>query len=421
MLKASSLTYGIMISLLVVLMSGSLLLVDELKRSFIRDRSEEEKAIRDVRSGFELLLSSRTVLPPDTEKEHALYGEGEGTVALERRSWGLLEVFRSSKRIGGAAISKMGMVGRELTADKGLALYLPDRSDVLTVSGSTRLRGECAVPGGRVERGYIEGKSYSGDQLVYGEVGESERELPAIQQELIGPIEERLDGKLREKDSLVSLELIEEKGSLEASFAERTRVIDHRGPSLDLSGFTLKGNVIVLSQGEVKVGAESKLEDILILAERILIEKGFEGDLQGFARTRIDVGEDAVLDYPSALGVIGGTEKKDTSVMELAQGAELTGFLFYTPRNEGSVMGQGRVDLMKESVVEGQLYIDGLVQPRGSIEGSLYCKGIFLGTPSSTYREHLLDAVIDVRARSEHFVGAGLVRTSEKKALIERL
>jgi len=71
--------------------------------------------------------------------------------------------------------------------------------------------------------------------------------------------------------------------------------------------------------------------------------------------------------------------------------------------------------------VEGQVYVEGNIELRGKITGSLYCDGFMLKTKAAYYENHLLNTAVDFEALSKNFCGIPMIHQSGKLKVIRWL
>src|SRR5690606_11031361 len=108
--------------------------------------------------------------------------------------------------------------------------------------------------------------------------------------------------------------------TLISSFLKQEQVVFVPRESPDLRYKVYKGRVIVASGDKISIKASSKLEDVIIEAPKVVIEKGFEGSIQAIASDSLDVEAGVKLMYPSAVALVPTSEKKS---MLIEKGAHI--------------------------------------------------------------------------------------------------
>lgn len=365
---------------------------------------------------MELLLSSDPSISIDNESTLDLYGQNVDSVTLKRLSWGLFEVVSSRSFRKNKEAIKVALIGERYEDET--ALYLADRNKPLSLAGKTEIKGKCYIPEKGVKRAYIEGTTYLGDKLLYGSSQKSEKTLPALSDEIKLAMRKRIGDAVLNLDSMVAFEITED--SITQSFTEKTKLA-YSSSIIVMDNKHCSGNVVIKSSKGIVVGAGSTLENTLLYAPFIMIEDGFTGALQAFASDSILIGKNVDLEYPSSFGLLqsGSGEKK--SFVKVDEGSVIDGGIICFQENY-NYRNPIRIQLEQSSVVQGLVYVNGLVELKGSIFGSLYCNRFSLKTPSTVYENHLLNAVIDVNQRSEWYVGPKLMgKNKGKKEVIQWL
>jgi len=413
MLKASSLFYAIVISLIIALISSSLILFAYFNKQQFQRYLQYEKVIRNVDSGMNLLLGDDEAVPLNTELEVDLFQAGSDMVFLKRRSWGAFEVAVSKATFKGYTHKRVAQIGSNLFQDKEVALYLADQNKALSLCGNTEIKGTAYLPRAGVKRAYIEGQSFVGNQLIEGEVRESDKTVPDINMGMIDVNAAYLEGSYNAEDSVVNFAKAQDMDRLHRSFSQPTVLFFSEGP-IDLGGQSYHGNIVFVSSASVYLSRNSDLKDVLIYAPEVIVEDGFSGTVQAFAGQVMNVGKNCRFEYPSVLGLIN-TYPEEGVALHLGEGSELSGVLFAYQKQSSRKL-QLQLTIEKDALIRGQVYSSATVELKGAIHGSLACQRFMLRTPSSVYENHLLNAVIDPSLLSAHFVGINLLSHSYQAA-----
>src|SRR5690606_35636940 len=121
------------------------------------------------------------------EQRMDLYGEGADSISLQQEKWGLFTLAAIKSFKNQDTLRKAFLIGRETHQDKTV-LYLADEDRPLSVSGSARITGETLLPKAGIRQAYVEGRPYSGKELVYGTIKDSDRKLPSLNEEILSGI-----------------------------------------------------------------------------------------------------------------------------------------------------------------------------------------------------------------------------------------
>ncbi|MCW3071754.1 MAG: hypothetical protein JWO44_1644 [Bacteroidetes bacterium] len=417
MLKAGTLFYSIVISLVIALLSGSMILLSQLSaEGFQRSLSRQELEL-NAASGLSLLLSSQTLVAEEEEQTIDLYKNGTDSVLLSRKFWGAFEIAVSKAIRHGQESTCIAQTGYGADGTDNYCLYVSDQDKPVAVCGTTILRGAAFLPKAGIKRAYIEGQNYTGSSLVYGEIKESSKMLPAFNKKLTG----RISALAREQSTGNPSPAEENAGSRKKtnSFFAPAMIISEK-PAIIIREM-YSGHIAIISQTMITVDATASLEDVILYAPKILIKQGFRGNLQAFASDSILLEKDVLLDYPSVLGIVQQENAKKNAAIVLSQGDSISGSIFLCNALSSQALYPGGIIIREEVVVCGSVYTNGYADVRGSICGSLMCRNILLHTSSSVYENHLLNAVIDRTALSPYFTGISLVEEPGLKKVVKWL
>lgn len=402
MIRAHALYFTLFISLIIALISGSLVLGAYYYRTLSLKHTSEDRLLRNLQSGINLLLGSDDEYAADETHFIDLFGEEKDSLQLKIISWGLFDIGIVKSVSGKTFFQKVFLYGFK-PADSQIALYLQDLNRPLSLCGNTKLKGTCYLPKAGVERAYIAGKSYVGSKLVYGEMKTSDNKLPELNKERLS----RLTSLFKQSNQSSDIKT-------ENSFFEPTHIIQWSDRTV--SDTILSGNIIIYANQHLTITPSAKLNNIIVIAPSITIESGFQGKSQFFAEDSIRVEDKVDLTYPSALGIIKKQASETRPTITLGENSMLQGFIFTT--QQAYDRSKTQISLNKDSYVLGQVYTDGYLDLKGKIEGSAYIHKFSLKTPASIYENHLLDATIDIEALPDYFISTALFATENQKGIM---
>jgi len=417
MLKASSLFYATAIALVIALISSSLILFAYFNKLRLTDYNVSERTLINSTSGLSLLLSKQNIIQLNQQKFIDLYNEGNDTVLLKRKSWGSFEVIVSKAFSARSSSNQIALIGSGMPSEKK-AIYLADQDKPLSLCGKTVIKGDCYLPKSGVKRAYIEGQSFSGNQLVEGTIKESSKNLPPLNNELIEKIKSIILKQMGENDSIIDMDKQQKlNDSIINSFGNNTIYLLSK-ENIIFSNQVYQGNIIIISDKEIDISNNCNLQDVLVMAPVIEVEDDFEGSLQLFATDSISISKNCKLNYPSALSLIRTTKSHNNMDIFIGEGTEIFGDVFAYEENL-SPQKQIKINIEKNVKITGQVYSSGIVDLKGFVYGSVTCSTFLLSTPSSVYENHLLDATIDVTKLPEKYVGINLTETEQAKKIIK--
>lgn len=420
MIKASSLFYTLIITLLIAIVSSSLILFAYLSRIQFQNFEIIQKLNLNADSGLNLLLSEQSIVNVNQQKTIDLFNTGEDSVELIRKSWGAYEIAISKTYFKKQSVMRIAQVGYYPDSAHRYSIYIPDHDKPIALCGKTIINGTAFLPKAGVKRAYIEGQSFVGNNLINGSIKQSEKTIPEFNKTLIKTIETVFDTRVfLADDSVLTIGNQLSNDTIKNNYLNKTVVIKSPG-ALNISGGIYSKNVVIISDKQITVSAFCTLNDVILFAPKIIFEKDFKGNLQAFASDSIIINENVILQYPSVLGLVQGIDSVKIGAIVLNKGSVVSGNIFVNT-SEKSSLKQAGVIIKDGAIVTGQIYCNGFADIKGTINGSLMCTKIMLVTPSSVYENHLLNAVIDISQLSKYYVGINLVQESKVKKVVKWL
>lgn len=419
MIKASSLFYAVVISIVIAIVSSSFILFAYLYRFESDQLSVLDRIQLNAESGLNLLLSQQSLVGLNDSKILDLYGENEDSVFLSRKPWGAFEVMISTANFHGQTSERIAQAGWVMDSTQQFSIYLADEGKPLDICGKTLIHGDAFLPKAGVERSYIEGQSYTGREMIYGKTHKSKSEVPELNLSLIEYIRTLLkEKKGNGTDSLISLQRPIANDSISNSFKNNTVILHSYGVIKMYSG-VFSGNIVIASDTLITVSENTLLNNIILIAPKIVLEKQFKGQIQAFASDSIIVEDNVSLHYPSVLGIVALDASRKCGVV-VNKNDTIEGSVFAHQVRIDSYKRTG-VRLGEKSVVVGQVYSTGYAEVKGTVYGSLMCSSFHLETPSGIYENHLLNATIDRMVLPDYYTGIALTEQSAYKKVVKWL
>ncbi len=376
-LRGSALFMAVTIVLLVGMVTASLVL--DVHLATIRSaRFLDQARVQDnARSAAYLSL---TDLPMEGgARMVGLFGDANDSVQMVRSPYGLLDLVQVVARSRGqeASLTAYGAG----TIDPGIILHLGRTNNGLRLCGDARLKGTISVPGAEVAQGWVEGRPFTGDRMVQGDILPAGREIPPLAPGIEGRMEQLCAGT----PSMVPM--------------LRSQGHDEFVPVLELPANTrlsdrsLRGPLIIRSDDTLIVAADCVLDMVLLQAAFIVIEPGFRGRIQCFARRGMDIGPGCRLQYPSALAIVRDAHFAQGPQLNIGEGTWLQGGVVLIDRH---VRGRssGGVFIAPGALVDGELHVQGALELRGEVRGVVRTQRFVLRTSSAVHDDHLLDGLI---------------------------
>ncbi|XOV67592.1 MAG: hypothetical protein ACFHU9_00190 [Fluviicola sp.] len=391
---ASALGYAISFLLLVGLFTSGVIFITSTHKRIEAHFVGQEYLLFD---NYSAILFGASV---DGEGTYQVFHPSGDTSNITVKNWGML---RSTVV---QTYNKQRQVKREaLTMQETDAvypcLYMPDQKRKIALAGETRLEGKVYASERALTRGNIHRKPLKADKLVYGKLYKSERYLPPLHPNITKAEIANLLNDVSE------IEVLPKDTSY--SFGEKTSLF-RRSEKMEIQEY-LKGNLILQSFEEIFVRATARLEHVILLAPRVIFEKGFKGKVQVMATEHILCEESVQLDYPSALMLYEKKPRGEQSRITLLEDARVLGGVLLTSENP---------DFRKpvflevlDATIGGLVYNQGESEVRGEIIGSLYTNKLVAHAGGGVYGGHLVDAVISTKQLPERFLMPNWLKDSK--------
>jgi len=410
-LPARALFYAVIVSVFVAMISGAVLLSSYHQHLLMGYYQTQKRLIDNCESGIELILGAKTTVIPKVSLD--LFQQKKDSVALEQKAWGLLDVATvkswSGQGIYLDSIVKTFLVGKEAP---NYALSLSEGTTPLYVCGTTRVVGTAFLPREGVERGAFnvaQGNPYTGDKLIYGKTA------------LVKPTDMTIyKERFEELSALQALKanISLEQDSILQPFNHATLILE--GGHFNTANLVLKGNVIVVAEERIEVSANSLLEDVLLVAPEIIIQSGFQGTIQAFAWDSLVVETGVFLDFPSVLSLLPYEERTNFSPEIIIQeGAEIIGTLMVPSFRYNTY--KSKVTIEPTAKITGQVWVNGVLQHKGLVYGSVFCTEFLLQTSGGVYENYLLNATIDRTLLPKTYLTPSILGINDYKQVLKYL
>lgn len=406
--RAGILSLVLVMGLIIALMMTSLIILAYYYRSSYQSASLEDRLMNNAQSGISYLLATEALQDSSIVD---LYGEGIDSVILEKKPWGVFDIYRATAFHKKKVISNLVLTGHKPDGIGKAALYLADGNRPLHLSGDAVINGDSYLPQAGVKTAQIAGKGFSGGKLIQGNIFESRSSLPSLDQRLVNQCLHLPGQDLPSIYKYTSLSSLPD--SLSHSFTQPALL--YRSDRDMAITQKLSGNIILVCHGTATFTSECQVDNILVFATKIVITENFTGRLQCFANQSIEVEENCRLLYPSVLSVLATREK---SLIHVGINSQVEGTILSSGRNGSR---ERMISLDSTSKFYGHLYTDGLLQHSGKIFGHVTCRKFTLVTPSAVYEDHLHNAEINVEKLPTAYLGAALWWQSKNKGIIKWL
>nr|WP_068893382.1 hypothetical protein [Pedobacter panaciterrae] len=407
MVKAAALYIVIIVSLLIAVISASLLTIAFYYRLEVQKKLRMDKLITNMESGTAIILSEN-YNTYDEEKVLDLYGDQKDSLVLNKSRWGVFDLQMLKSFELKDTLKRAFLSGNEFK-DQG-AIYLADEDRPLSVSGKTQIIGNGELPKAGLKQAYVDGRPYEGKELIKGSIKPSGRELPALNDELLKKIATYLEPMEGMPFDI--------KDSISNSFFNKELVYKLNADQQDIDRVKISGKIILISDTTVKISSSAVLEDVQIYARAIVIESGFKGSCQLFARDSIIIGKECNFLYPSFAGIFKPESSKIQAKVSLDSASNFSGILVGHELQRTDL--QTLVSLGKNTLVNGEVYAGYIkVERTASVQGKVYANRFIMQTPSTLYENYLIDITLNRKLLSKYYLSSPIFKgnKSEQKIL----
>ncbi|SNY99697.1 hypothetical protein [Flagellimonas pacifica] len=317
--------------------------------------------------------------------------------------WGIFEKYAVISKFKKNKFVKTALVGGRM--DEGFsALYLKDNDRPVVIAGNAKITGNVYLPKQGIRPGSIRGQFYQFTNPVYGNVKQSTKVLPPVDDELkaylrhllIGGFEMSNETNIRFSNRLHLLN----------SFESPTQFI--QGDVLRLSDVKLRGNILVKATDKIIVSKSANLQDVLLIAPEIEIENGFSGRLQAIASNHIKMNRRVNLEYPSAIivdrGVTPNPKEPRKPNIEIGSDSSIKGIVAYFERTQENQFFP-QVVISEKALVYGEVFCEKNIELKGDVIGNVTTNAFMAMENGSVYQNHLFGGTINVTFLSEQYVG----------------
>jgi hypothetical protein len=238
----------------------------------------------------------------------------------------------------------LGLSNRDV---QSVNFYYANDGSAVTITGDTNIKGHIMAPANGFIYGQMKSVFFSGEEISPALISMSDAALPAPRAESKTNI-----------DALFSLNADSE---IESDFSS------------------------ILVGNEFHFDAETSLDnDAIVVGDKIVIEEGFFGTGQFFAKDSIIVNDGVRLLYPSGIYSRKYAKLNPDSVVE--------GYVIVD--NESSSANQIDYVQSRTAKVRGLLYVNGNAMLQGIVSGPCYIKKAIYYAPEGYYRNMIYDASV---------------------------
>jgi len=392
-LKGSALYLSLIIGVVISLLLSLFVVLSRYNHTQLLVKDIQLQLKYNLISGVNLATSP--FFPETHNNSWTRLGINNDSLKIKTLRWGAYQFINVCSKNGRFQTSLSGFYGTALKKDTGLVIA--DNGRAISAAGEIRFNAFCYLPSSVLRPVFIEGMSYSGTSTTKSFIKPSPRRIPDLNNEYLSGFKNMISTYNSRTDSLVS----ELSPISYVSFDAKTAVL--QTTILHLTDQRFKGNIKLIAK-EVNISKTASLEDVLIVADKIRVQKGFNGNLHLMVKDSIIIEPDCQLNYPSSL-VIYNPDPKEISIglrgIYIGENSVIEGSIIcYNDKVSDTEVPRQLVKLNKNCKVYGLVYCSGYGHLQGKIYGNVYCERLIVKSNSATYENHLIDTEIDPKKHS---------------------
>lgn len=281
-------------------------------------------------------------------------GLATSEVGFYRKRWGLYEMLL----LTAGDEKKCCLMGKVDEGYSRAALYLPERGRTLSIAGKSRIEGKLYIGGQGVAYTQVRSEFFDGTPVAPSDICRSGEMLPSPAPEITAYVGELFRYAIEEWP--------EAENFGQATFAGP---VEYRRIGQEIKAMGLTGPYVLCAADSLYIRGDCRLRGVIIVAGKVRIGTGFKGAVQVFARDAIGLEERVVLQAGSGLWVNGGTRWRS---VRLGENCRVDGYVVVRGNTEQPQSPYAHYHQPSSAVVRGLVYVDGIADVRGVVEGSLY-------------------------------------------------
>lgn len=398
MIRCSALYISLIISIVIVLVCGSLLMIAHTYKIQDMKYARKFRLRENLKSATVILMEGG--FKKDTTERISLFGSENDSVLLERKYWGIYELGLVKSWINTDTVKKAFLIGH-MPKDSLKAIELTDEDRPLSITGQSLIRGTAYLPKSGIKAGYVESEGYTSSILVHGGIKKSSRVFPK-------PDSIQLN-QIRSLSSIKGKKCRELPDTIRQSFFEPQHRIHLENKQYELKGLKAIGNVVILSDSLIVIDTETQLDKVILIAPFIKIQDNFKGNVQAIATDSIVVGDHVKLSYPSALLVLKNDTAKYQVKLKIGKNTQIEGALIAYEKDKSQLIPV--IQLGEGTQVSGEVWAKGyaIFNKRVKIYGCVSAIRFIARSFSTIYENYLIDVTLDRTGLSKYYLSSKLI------------
>lgn len=412
-IKAGALQYVLVISVIIAIIIFAFISLVYLQQRLTIKHNFAKEAISNTQMAFEYIKHKE--IPYDIETTIELTENENTTTQIIKKHWGIFDVGIATSKVSNEYFQKVALLGTQNSQRD--ALYLNDNNASLVLVGNTKIIGNVSIPKQGVKTGNISGISFYGNQLIDGQQKTSTNELPTIRN--IEFLKDFYHNYNNENNTFFELE---EGLQIHQSHTQNTLLFEDNN-SILLKNISLNGNILIVSKKEITIQSSAKLQDVILMAPKIVIEENVNGNFQVIATKQIDIQSNVYLKYPTAIILLdqdneiqqNNLHKQEEKYIKIQPKSEIRGVIIYDSENpQTNFIAQ--IEIAEESKIIGEVYCSKNLELQGIVFGTVYTHNFIIKKAGGIYVNHLYDGEINSKKLPLQYAGLQINQSSNQVA-----
>ena len=353
-MRASVLNLVIVISILMLLAVLAVLMIweaDYLLFSRTRYLRVQEDNIRSTLVLYSAHPEILDCLPDNNIIQ--LYNSGmPSEMILSRKDWGLYEILTVSSLCG--IVNRTRILGLKTPLEENPSLWYRNKKSSVTITGRTIIEGAAFLPDNGVVYDNIQTIFFNGIKLDQNNIKISECEMlnsteeADVSLQYFFAVNDFPQTQSAVTDSIVN------------SFINKPIIVPLDNTTLSTGYYS--GNIILRGEN-IRIDSTAMINNVIIVADKIVVGEGFSGSAQLLARDTIIIEDDVILKYPSGCYC--------ERYGEMGEHSEVNGYFIVNSKLDENIKNANFIKSVT-SVLRGLLYVSGTAHIQGIITGSAF-------------------------------------------------
>jgi hypothetical protein len=404
-IPASSLMITVVLSLVIGLICAAFIRLAYVQALERTDADMEDKLSRNLESAIDIVMEDDPPAGQPLQKSLDLFGQGSDSTYIREEKWGVYDA-AYIRVVAGRRMKQKGLfVGSLLPDTLDGCLYLAEHREVLSVVGNTLLTGNAYLPKAGVRPAYVNQRGYAYTTLVNGNIERSAGRLPAIDSQLLRHYIDLQaeDTAMKRSDPVPDTAM--------QSFGDTIQLIRAHGVA-ELSGTSLSGHILVVSDSLILVDGNARLDNIVLTAPVIRFRSGFSGRVQAIVSDSIIAESGCQFGYPSSIALYKKKESSFQPRLILGENCLLNGAVVAFCDSADKYQVYTEIDAGTQ--IRGILYANGYLVFKGTVKGLTLTDYFLYKGSSIVFDNFLVDAELNRSKLDTSFAGP-VVFTGRKR------